>query len=158
MSHFKTLMDSKDQMRTRIWKETFGEDITPYRAPCVFFFYCSGHQHSAVPLFFFVVFAFLKFQRIFLQRTSLLFAALVRSVSMGEDWVLAGCCSTLVLFLACVTIRTNFLKCFAVRGVWNVLQPQISVTNVVSNLIWVKAASSVDNEKLLKEYFHWGYP
>ena len=29
-------------------------------------------------------------------------------------------------FLACVTIRTNFLKCFAVRVVWNALQPQIS--------------------------------
>ena len=38
-------------------------------------------------------------------------------------------------FLACVTIRTNFLKCFAVPGVWNALQPQISVINVVSNLI-----------------------
>ena len=29
-------------------------------------------------------------------------------------------------FLACVTIRTNFLKCFAVRVVWNALQLQIS--------------------------------
>ena len=43
----------------------------------------------------------------------------------------------------------------------NALQPQISVINVVSNLIGQvsnKAASSVDNEKLLKEYFHRGYP
>ena len=38
-------------------------------------------------------------------------------------------------FLACVTIQTNFLKCFAVRAVGNALQPQISVFNVVSNLI-----------------------
>ena len=38
-------------------------------------------------------------------------------------------------FLACVTIRTNFLKCFAVRAVWNALQLQISDINVVSNLI-----------------------
>ena len=38
-------------------------------------------------------------------------------------------------FLACVTIRTNFLKCFGVRAVWNALQPQISVINVVSNFI-----------------------
>ena len=52
-----------------------------------------------------------------------------------------------------MTIRTNFLKCFAVRAVWNALQPQISVINVVSNLIDLsevsnKAASSVDKEKL----------
>ena len=83
-----------------------------------------------------------------------------------EEWVLgflyfwAGSCYT--FFLACVTIRTNFLKCFAVRAVGNALQPQISVINVVSNLIWVrsriKAASSVDKEKLLKEYFHRGDP
>ena len=39
------------------------------------------------------------------------------------------------VLLACVTIRTNFLKCFAVRAVWNALEPQISVINVVSNLI-----------------------
>ena len=38
-------------------------------------------------------------------------------------------------FLACVTIRTNFLNWFAVRAVWNALQTQISVTNMVSNLI-----------------------
>ena len=30
-------------------------------------------------------------------------------------------------FMACVTFRTNFLKCFAVRAVGNALQPQISV-------------------------------
>ena len=51
-------------------------------------------------------------------------------------------------FLACVTIRTNFLKCFAVRAVRNALQPQISVINVVSNFILIqvsnKVASSVD--------------
>ena len=41
----------------------------------------------------------------------------------------------LYFFLACVTIRTNFLKCFAVRAVWNAPQPQISGINVVSNLI-----------------------
>ena len=59
-----------------------------------------------------------------------------------------------------MTIWTNFLKCFAVRAVWNALQPQISVINVVSNLsqVSIKAASSVDKEKLLKEYFHRGYP
>jgi len=60
-----------------------------------------------------------------------------------EEWVLrvlyfwAGTCYT--LSLACVTIRTNFLKCFAVRSLWNALQPQISVINVVSNLIWVRS-------------------
>ena len=41
----------------------------------------------------------------------------------------------LYFFLARVTIRTNFPKCFAVRAVWNALQPQISVINVVNNLI-----------------------
>ena len=40
-----------------------------------------------------------------------------------------------MFFLACVTIRKSFLKCFAVRAVGNALQPQISVINVVSNLI-----------------------
>ena len=42
----------------------------------------------------------------------------------------------------------------------NAFQPQISVIKVVSNLIDQvsnKAASSVDKEKLLKEYFHRGY-
>ena len=38
-------------------------------------------------------------------------------------------------FLTCVTIRTNFLTCFAVRAVGNALQLQISVINVVGNLI-----------------------
>ena len=62
-----------------------------------------------------------------------------------------------------MTIRTNFLKCFAVRAVGNALQPQISVTHQCGqqlNLSQVsnKAASSVDKEKLLKEYFHRGYP
>ena len=61
-----------------------------------------------------------------------------------------------------MTIRANFLRCFAVRAVWNALQPQISVINVVMllNLSQVsnKAASSVDKEKLLKKYFHRGYP
>ena len=59
-----------------------------------------------------------------------------------------------------MTIRTNFLKCFSVGEVGNTLQPQISVNNVVSNLIDQvsnKAASSVDKEKMLKEYFHRGY-
>ena len=42
-------------------------------------------------------------------------------------------------FLACVTIGTNFLKCFAVRAMGNALQPQISDINVVSNLIWVRS-------------------
>ena len=40
-----------------------------------------------------------------------------------------------MFFLPCVTIRTNSLKCFAVRAVGNAPQPQISVINVVSNLI-----------------------
>ena len=34
-----------------------------------------------------------------------------------------------------MTIRTNFLKCFAVSAVGNAFQSQISVINVVSNLI-----------------------
>ena len=38
-------------------------------------------------------------------------------------------------FLACVTIWSNSLKCFAVRAVGNALQQRISVNNVVSNLI-----------------------
>ena len=33
----------------------------------------------------------------------------------------------------------KFPKCFAVRAVWNVLQPQISGINVVSNLIRVRS-------------------
>ena len=55
--------------------------------------------------------------------------------------------------------RTNFLKCFAIRAVGNALQPQISVINVVcGNLIDSgKAASSLDNEKLLKKYFYRGH-
>ena len=61
-----------------------------------------------------------------------------------------------------MTIRTNFLKCFAVRAVGNAPQQQISVINVVNNKnlsqISNKAARSVDKEKLLKEYFHLGYP
>ena len=36
-------------------------------------------------------------------------------------------------------IPTNFLKCFAVRAVCNALHPQISIINVVSNLIWVRS-------------------
>ena len=61
-----------------------------------------------------------------------------------------------------MTIRTNFLKCFAVRAVGmpfnrKFLSTMWSATNLsqVSN----KAASSVDKEKLLlKEYFRRGYP
>ena len=55
-----------------------------------------------------------------------------------------------------MTFRTNFLKCFAVRALENARQPQISVINFsqVSN----KAASSVDEEKLFKKYFHRAYP
>ena len=56
-----------------------------------------------------------------------------------------------------MTIRTNFLKCFAVRAVENALQPQISVTHQCGqqlNLSQVsnKAASSVDKEKLLTKF------
>ena len=60
-----------------------------------------------------------------------------------EEWVLgvsyfwARSCYT--FFLACVTIRINFLKFFAVRAVWDALEPHISVINVVSNLIWVRS-------------------
>ena len=52
-----------------------------------------------------------------------------------------------------MTIRTNFLKCFAVRAVGNALQLQISVINVVSNLIESgnKAASSVDNPNIFRK-------
>ena len=38
-------------------------------------------------------------------------------------------------FLACVTIRTDSLRCFAVRAVGNALELEISVINVISNLI-----------------------
>ena len=41
----------------------------------------------------------------------------------------------LYFFFGLLTIRTNFLKCFAVRAVGNALQPQISVINVVRKLI-----------------------
>jgi len=44
---------------------------------------------------------------------------------LGVLYLWAGSCYT--FFLACVTIRTNFLKRFAVRAVGNALQPQISV-------------------------------
>ena len=58
-----------------------------------------------------------------------------------------------------MTIRTNFLKCFAIRA-------QISTANFCHqcgqqlNLSQIsnKAASSVDREKLLNKYFHRGYP
>ena len=61
-------------------------------------------------------------------------------------------------------IRTNFLKCFAVRADWNALQPQISFINVVSqepitlgqqlSHFSNEAASSVDKDKPLhKEVF-----
>ena len=61
-----------------------------------------------------------------------------------------------------MTIRTNFLKCFAVRTGGSALQAfnvchqcgqQLNLSQVSS-----KAASSVDKEKLLKKYFHRGYP
>ena len=67
-----------------------------------------------------------------------------------------------------MTIRTNFLKCFVVRAVWNALQPQISFINVVSqepitlgqqlSHFSNEVASSVDKDKPLKKYFHRGYP
>ena len=38
----------------------------------------------------------------------------------------------MLFFLACETIRTNFLKCFAVCAVGNALTPEVSVINVVS--------------------------
>ena len=41
----------------------------------------------------------------------------------------------LLYFFLGLCIRTNFLKCFAGRAVGSALQPQISVINVVSNLI-----------------------
>ena len=65
----------------------------------------------------------------------------------------------LYFFSGPVTIRTHFLKCFAVRAVGNALQPQIFLINQQLNLSQVsnKAASSADKEKLLKEYFHRGY-
>ena len=77
-----------------------------------------------------------------------------------EEWVLGflyfwgGSCYT--FFLACVTIGTNFLKCFAVRAVGNALQPQISVINVVSNFISVR--SRIRRQvRLTRKYFHPGY-
>ena len=69
----------------------------------------------------------------------------------------------LYFYLTCVTIRKNFLTYFAVRAIWNALQPHISIfhqrgqqlnLSQVSN----KETSSVDKEKLLKKYFHRGYP
>ena len=56
-------------------------------------------------------------------------------------------CHTFVM--ACVTVRTNFVKCFAVRAVGNALQPLIYViSDQQLNLRQVsnKAASSVDKE------------
>ena len=41
----------------------------------------------------------------------------------------------LYFFLGLCGYSANFLKCFAVRAVWNALQPQISLINVVRNLI-----------------------
>ena len=69
--------------------------------------------------------------------------------SENQDlYILGG--KLLLFFLGlCVPVRTDFLKCFPVRAVANALQPQISVINVVSNLIGQvsnKAAISVDNE------------
>ena len=51
-----------------------------------------------------------------------------------EEWVVGFLYSNLsrschTFSLACVTIRTNILKCLAVRAVANTLQPQISVIN-----------------------------
>ena len=51
-----------------------------------------------------------------------------------------------------MTIRTNSLKCFAVRAVGNAVQPQISIINEVSNL-----TEELNKEKLLKEDFHRGH-
>ena len=126
--------NANSNLKRNFWR---GYNAIP-RTMCILFLLQRTPAFSSSSLFlcgfcFFQVSAISFF--FFLQRTSLLFAALVCSVSVVEDWVLAGSCPTLVLFLACVTIRTNFLKCFAVRGVWNALQPQISVINVVSNLI-----------------------
>ena len=53
----------------------------------------------------------------------------------GDFYIFEGYAFILFSWPACVTIWTNFLKCFAVRDVGNALQPQISVINVVSNLI-----------------------
>ena len=55
-----------------------------------------------------------------------------------------------------MTIRTNFLKRFAVRAEGNALQPQIG-QKLNSSQVSNKAASSVDKEKLFKKYFHRGY-
>ena len=60
-----------------------------------------------------------------------------------------------------MTIRTNFLKCFAVRAVGNALQPQISVTHQCGqqlNLSQVsnKAVGSVDKEKSVNQVFQSG--
>ena len=59
-----------------------------------------------------------------------------------------------------MTIRTNFLKCFAVLAQISTANfchqcgQQLHLLNQVTN----KAASSVDREKLLNKYFHRGYP
>ena len=57
-----------------------------------------------------------------------------------------------------MTIRANFLKCFAVRATGNEnfchqCGQQLDLSQVLN-----KAASSVDKEKLLTKYFHRGYP
>ena len=158
-------MDSKDQMRTRIWKKTFSEDITPYRAPCVFFFYCSGHQHSAAPLFFFVVFAFFKFQRFpfffFVAHQSSICSACSQRVHGGGLGISRKLFYTST-FLGLCDNSDKFPKMFC--SSWGMECPstanfchqcgqQLNLSQV-SN----KTTISVDKEKLLKEYFHRGYP
>ena len=66
----------------------------------------------------------------------------------------------LYCFLGLCDYSDKFPKMFCSSCGGNALQPQISVINVASNLIGQvsnKAASSVEKEKLLNEYFHRGY-
>ena len=63
-------------------------------------------------------------------------------------------------FLACVNIQTNFTVLQFVR--WGMPLAAIFCHQCGQQLnlsqVSIKAASSVDKEKLLKKYFHRGYP
>ena len=137
--------NANSNLKRNFWR---GYNAIP-RTMCILFLLQRTSAFSSSSLFLcgFCFFQVSAISFFFRQRTSLLFAALVRSVSMVEDWVLAGSCSTLVLFLACVTIRTNFLKCFA--NFCHQCGQKLNLSKF-SN----KAASSVDRKKLIKKNFH----
>ena len=73
-----------------------------------------------------------------------------------EEWVLFLSGKLLYFFLGLCDFSDKFPKMFCSSCSGERRQPQISVINFsqVSN----KAASSVDEEKLFKKYFHRAYP